>query len=510
MTVPTSETSRRARRGDTAPAPAGSPAWVPVLARVALLPPAVCYAIAVVLAGVVAALASGTTPGGEPGLGQALAVGVPLWLVAHLVPLQVTGAPLGVLPLAPAMALSVLIAGTARGAVRRLGRPADARGPLHGVLVPVVATAAAAHAVIGVLAAALLTPEAVVDASPGLAGVVCGLLGGLAALAGAARPCGLALVPRRLPAWARHGLRGAGLAATALLTAGAGLLLAALLADGAAVRAVFADVAPEAGSGAGLALVCVAYLPNAVVAAAAWLIGPGVSIGLAAATPTGISSGLLPPIPLAALLPQSPPPTWAGLAFAVPLAVGSAVGWRLAPTARDAATRIRATVTAAVGAGALLGLAAALSGGRLGAGPFDPVTVPALPVALAVLGWVLVPGLVVALLAVPLGTPTTRGRPRRPSTPVAATQAARDEPGNAGEDAAEAARAQPGPAPDRAGGPDATDGPEATDDVEAADATSGADDSAGDAPARPRASTRSPRRGAGASRTRRRRSGRGA
>ncbi|HSK57493.1 MAG TPA: DUF6350 family protein, partial [Actinomycetospora sp.] len=179
-----------------------------------------------------------------------------------------------------------------------------------------------------------------------------------------------------------------------------------------------ADVAPEAGSGAGLALLCVAYLPNAVVAAVGWLLGPGVSVGLASATPTGITSGLLPPVPLAALLPQSPPPTWAGLAFAVPLAVGSAVGWRLAPTAPDAATRVRATATAAVGAAALLGLAAALSGGRLGAGPFDPVTIPAAPVALAAMGWVLVPGLVVALLAVPLGEPgSTPGAPAAPLLP---------------------------------------------------------------------------------------------
>jgi len=427
VTVPTSDRPRRARRAAPAaaatpssPHPSGSPAWLPVLARVALLPPAVCYAVAVVLAGVVAALASGTTPGGEPGLGQALAVGVPLWLVAHLVPLQVTGAPLGVLPLAPALVLAVLIAGVARGAVRRLGAGGGGRATSgqHGVLVPVVATAAAAHAVIGVLAAALLTPEAVVDASPGLAAVVCGLLAGLAALAGAARPCGVAVLPKRLPTWARHGLHGAALAAAALLTAGAGLLLAGLIADGAAVHAVFADIAPEAGSGAGLALLCVAYLPNAVVAAVGWLLGPGVSVGLASATPTGISSGLLPPIPLAALLPQSPPPTWAGLAFAVPLAVGSAVGWRLAPTARDAATRVRATATAAVGAAALLGLAAALSGGRLGAGPFDPVTIPAVPVALATLGWVLVPGLVVALLAVPLGDPgSTPRRPARTARP---------------------------------------------------------------------------------------------
>lgn len=423
MSAPTSRSSRRGGRADRAEGAAGaSPAWLPVLARVALLPPLICYGVAVVLAGVIAALASGTTPGGEPGLGQALAVGIPLWLVAHLVPMQVTGVPLGVLPLAPALLLAVLVATVARAAVGRLEHRAEGR-LLHGVGVPLVATAAAAHAVIGVLAAALLTPEAVVDASPGLAAVVCGVLAGLAALAGVARPCGLLALPRRLPPWARHGLRGGLLATTALLTAGAGLLVAALLADMSAVRDVLADVAPEAGSGAGLTLLTLAYLPNAVVAAAAWLVGPGVSIGAASATPTAITSGLLPPVPIAALLPQSPPPTWAGLAFAVPLAVGSIVGWRLAPTAADAPTRVRSTAAAAATAAVLLGLAASLSGGHLGAGPFDPVEIPALPVALAVLGWVLVPGLVVALLAVPIGTTPRRTRPtsgRRTSAPETA------------------------------------------------------------------------------------------
>ncbi|MFC5141176.1 DUF6350 family protein [Actinomycetospora rhizophila] len=459
MTAPTSQSPRRGGRGSrtatttTAPAP---PGWLPVLARVALLPPLTLYGVAVVLAGVIAALASGTTPGGEPGLGQALAVGIPLWLVAHLVPLQVTGVPLGMLPLAPALLLAVLIATEARGAVARLERRADGRtaGLLHGVGVPVVATAAAAHAVIGVLAAALLTPETVVDASPGLAGVVCGLLAGLAALAGVARPCGLLALPRRLPGWARQGLQGGLLATTALLTAGAGLLLAALLADIGAVRGVLADVAPEAGSGAGLTVLTLAYLPNAVVAAAAWLVGPGVSIGAASATPTAITSGLLPPVPLAAVLPQSPPPTWAGLAFAVPLAVGSIVGWRLAPIAADAPPRIKATVTAAVTAALLLGLAAALSGGRLGAGPFDPVEVPAGPVAVAVLGWVLVPGLVVALLAVPLGSVPDRSR-RRPAGTSRSTRATPEKPDEPDTTAEEAPATQAADAPDAEASDDA-------------------------------------------------------
>ncbi|MHC1562330.1 cell division protein PerM [Actinomycetospora sp. C-140] len=491
MTVPTSDAPRRGRRaavdgrGDVDPSgttrtpQATTPGWLPVLARVALLPPAICYGVAVVLAGVIAALASGTTPGGEPGLGQALAVGIPLWLVAHLVPLQVTGVPLGVLPLAPAALLATLIATVARGAVTRTGPR-----PGHGVLVPVVATAAAAHAVIGVLAAALLTPETVVDASPGLAGVTCGILAGLAALAGVARPCGLRLLPARVPGWARAGLRGGLLGAVALLTAGTGLLLAGFVADAASVRDVFADVAPEAGSGAGLALLTLAYLPNAVVAAAAWLVGPGVSIGLASATPATITSGLLPPIPLAALLPQSTPPTWAGLAFAVPLAVGSIVGWRLAPTAPDAASRVRATVTAAAAAALLVGLAATLSGGRLGAGPFDPVSLSAGLVTVAVLGWIVVPGLVVALLAVPLGTSGAQPA-RRSSTgraaPAPRAGAVAEESRAAQEPAADAETEDGEDAEDAELGEDAPEGSDdATDD--ATDAATGPDDVVVDSP----------------------------
>ena len=95
-------------------------------------------------------------------------------------------------------------------------------------------------------------------------------------------------------------------------------------------------------------------------------------------------------------------------------------------------------LVAAATAAVLLGLAAALSGGRLGAGPFDPVSVPAGPVALAVLGWVLVPGLVVALLAVPIGTSGAAARParRRPrATAPAPTPEVTVEPDEGADDA---------------------------------------------------------------------------
>ena len=51
-----------------------------VLAEVALVPVLVSYAAVVVLAALITAAAAGTTPGGQPGLAQALGSGIPLWL----------------------------------------------------------------------------------------------------------------------------------------------------------------------------------------------------------------------------------------------------------------------------------------------------------------------------------------------------------------------------------------------------------------------------------------------
>ncbi len=188
------------------------------------------------------------------------------------------------------------------------------------------------------LAAALLTPDTATipaDASPATAGTVAGLLAALSAAAGVAGPCGFGERVRALPGWLSRGVRAGLAGAAALVAAGAALLLVVLLAHADAVAGSFAAIAPEAGSGAGLWLLDIAYLPNAVIAAVSWLLGPGFALGAVTAAPTGATPGLVPPLPLAALLPAGPPPTWAGLVFALPLAVGSAIGWVLAPGGPD-------------------------------------------------------------------------------------------------------------------------------------------------------------------------------
>ncbi|MEJ2868250.1 DUF6350 family protein [Actinomycetospora sp. OC33-EN08] len=387
----------------SAPATPAAPRLA-VLAEVAFVPVAVSYLAVVVLAALITAAASGTSPGGDPGLAQALGTGVPLWLAVHLVPLTISGAPLGALPLGPAIGVAVLVAALARRGVRRLLTPATEQHRWTSCAVPVVAAAAAVHAAAGVLAAALLTPDAAAvpaDASPAAAGVVAGLLAATAAGVGVAGPCGLGRLTATLPAWLRRGIRTGVAATTALLAAGTLVLLVVLLAHTDAVAAVFATVAPEVGSGAGLWVLTVAYLPNALVAATAWVLGPGYAVGTVSAAPTAAVPGLVPPFPLAALLPSGTPPTWAGVVFALPLAVGSVVGWTLATSSPDTATRLRTVAVAAGTTGLALAVAALLAGGRLGAGPFDPVVVPVGWTLLAGFAWIGVPGAVVAALAAP-------------------------------------------------------------------------------------------------------------
>lgn len=414
-----------------------------VLARVAVLPVAVSYVVVVIVEALIIASASGTSPGGEPGLAQVLGSAVPLWLAVHLVPLTISGAPMGMLPLAPAIGVALLVARQARRGVIRLAGAADDASSRPerwaGQGVPLVAAAAAGHAAAGVLAAAMLTPATAAipaNTSPATAGTVAGLLAAVSAAAGAAGPCGLLERARTLPAWVRQGLR-VGLATTAgLVAGGAALLFALLLARADAVARSFATLAPQAGSGAGLWLLDAMYLPNATVAAVSWLLGPGYTLGTLAASSTSVTPGLLPPVPLAALLPTGPPPVWAGLAFAVPLAAGSVVGWVLAGREPGGSSggrgnlllRARPVLVAALTAGVLLAVASALAGGRLGSGPFDPVVVPAFSVLLATIAWIALPGTVVALLCAPTGP--------RPSVPSPGRRAAAREPTTQDESAA--------------------------------------------------------------------------
>ncbi|MDN5859552.1 MAG: DUF6350 family protein, partial [Pseudonocardia sp.] len=276
-------------------------------------------------------------------------------------------------------------------AVRRLG------GRFRSDAGAVLATVAGAHAAVAVLGSALLPRAAAVDAAPWAAMVGGGLVAGVGAVLGVLRRCAVpADLLARVPAWVWPGLHAAGLALLALLLSGAAVVTVALVLGAPAVAAAYAGLAPGFWSGVGATLLAVVYLPNAVVAGVSWVLGPGIAVGtgtasvLAASPPAANAS-----FPLLAMLPSQTPPAWTLVVLLAPVAAGTLAG-RHCRRATPANGRVPAAAVAIAVTAGTVGLLCSLAGGRLAAGPFDPVSVPAGLAMASVLLLVGVPALLVA------------------------------------------------------------------------------------------------------------------
>jgi hypothetical protein len=200
-----------------------------------------------------------------------------------------------------------------------------------------------------------------------------------------------------LPEWTRWrpdtraiigtALRGGAAAAAAVLLV-AGLAVAVLLlANYAQIITLYEDLHSGALGGLALTVAQILFLPNLVIWGAAWLVGPGFSIGTGSlVSPLGTTLGPLPSIPILGALPQGDY-AFAFAGLLVPIVAGFLAGAVLRPAL---AARIRATgaATWVLGAGlgtgvvggAILGVLAWASAGAIGpgrlqhAGP-DPFTV---------------------------------------------------------------------------------------------------------------------------------------
>ena len=352
-----------------------------VLASYALLVPA---AAAVVL-----------TAGDGLSVDGAFAAGIPLWLAAHQIPLVLAGQPFGVLPLLPTAVLFAVVALGGGWALRRLGGRFRQDGG------PVLASIAGAHAAVAVLGSALLPRAAEVAAQPWAAMVGAGLLAGTAALTGMWRSCGLPPEWTAQPAWLRAGVRGGALALAGLVAVAAVLLVVALVSGAPRMVAAYRVLAPGFGDGLGITLLALAYLPNAAVGALSWGVGAGFSVGATTVSPFGAVPGVPSSFPLLAALPTGVPPVWAPAVLVLPALVGVLVGVVGRRTLPVTAHRVRAAVVAGVLAATGATLLALLAGGRLAAGPYDPVRFPPELIAPATLLWIGGPAAVVALLRRP-------------------------------------------------------------------------------------------------------------
>ncbi|MFC5954434.1 DUF6350 family protein [Streptomyces pratens] len=355
-----------------------------------------------------------SSPYPDSGPDGALSTAAALWLLAHGAELVRTDtlsgvpAPLGVPPLLLLALPAWLLHRAARDATD--GGASDASGASDDA--PLVGGPTAwAGVVLGYLAVG--TPVALYAAGGELrpawasTGVCVPLVAVVTAGVGVWRAYGCPRGPLErtvgalLPRGVRHLLLGpdgrlgvaarAAAAGTAVLLVGGALLLTvSLLWHGGETRAAFLRLTEGWSGRVAVLLLGVALLPNAVVWAASYALGPGFLLGVGhAVTPLSASPApLLPAFPLLAAVPDAgagTPVNWA--AGAVPLAAGAVAGWYVAKGATTAGhpaepgggrpgqgpgavwSRGRTAGVAGVAAAlcaALLAMLAALAGGPMG------------------------------------------------------------------------------------------------------------------------------------------------
>jgi Family of unknown function (DUF6350) len=364
------------------------------------------------------------------GLGGVLRTAALLWLVAHHVGFTVHGAGrIGMLPLGLVLLPGALLAMAGRWVVR-----AGSVTQLRHVGYAALALALPYTLLAGALAVASRTPEAapslwqaVIESF--LLALVAGGLGAARGLAPWSRLAGL------MPARPRSIVMGM-LGSVAILTlAGAVLAGGSLAVHLPEFRAASDALAPGLGGAALLLLAQLAYVPNAVIWAAAYALGPGFAFGTGTViAPTGSALGPIPIFPMLAALPSgaassgalSPGrvggPAWLPvLALAVPYLAGvfgGIVTVRIAPTPVIEAAPLWGFIAGAA-TGGLAGLAAAFAGGPLGDGRLAAVGPSGPAVALVAILEIGTTAALTAAAANWLILRRARGRPAAASAPEA-------------------------------------------------------------------------------------------
>jgi hypothetical protein len=378
------------RTGPSSPGPAGAgPAGnaddterrliiAGVIAATAVTASGLAVITLLVLVGWIAAPHTGV------GLPAVLRTATMLWLVGQHVGFSLRGTGrIGMLPLGLVLLPGALLWRAGKYTVRaaQVGRLRHAGYAALALAVPYALLT-------GVLA--LASRSGVASASV-LQSVGCGLLlalvaGGLGAARTLARWSQLV---RLLPPRPRSVV--VGLAGSLAVLAAAGALLAGAAIGVHLQRAITLerDLGPGAVGLVLLLLLQLGYLPNAVVWAISFTLGPGFAFGSGTVvSPTTSALAQLPAFPMLAALPpglHSAMPGWLGAAvLALPYVAGAFGGVLLVRAAPTLALDTAPLWGLAVGAlaGGVLGLLAALSGGPLGSGRLADVGPSAWQVAI--------------------------------------------------------------------------------------------------------------------------------
>jgi uncharacterized protein DUF6350 len=310
---------------------------------------------------------------GSGGLGGAAHAGAAGWLLGHGVPI---GTSIGSLGLAPLL-LTLLIVWRLNRAGLHVTRAIGARrsGSI-GTTLSVAFAIALTYSLLGSVIALAVDGHGT-EVSAGRAGLTFFLLGLAGALAGSLRGTdALSVLARRAPPAVRHGIRAGVVASLLVLAAGAAATgLSVAIGGGQAADMISAYRTGVAGQ-AGITLLSLAYGMNAVVWAAAYLLGPGFAIGAGSSIGlTEVTVGPMPTVPLLAGLPDGPMGAAGAALLAVPVLAGLGAGWLLTrrltageKTEPSWALVLGSGLIAGPAAGLMLGLLARFSGGSLGDG----------------------------------------------------------------------------------------------------------------------------------------------
>jgi hypothetical protein len=306
-----------------------------------------------------------------------LRVGALGWLMAHGSGVRVDGVAVTIVPLG----ISALCAWAAWRIGHRVGDAISGHGPdadriADGERDWTVPTAALAFTA-GYLVVAVLTGvlASTATTAPSLARVVlwsillCAAFGWTGIATGSGR---LAIWAAEVPAWLRAGLAGGLRILATFLVASTVLFLAALAVDLGTAANVMSRLHTGAGDASVYTALTATVVPNAVVYAGSYLLGPGFVVGTGTlVAPSLVSLGPVPMFPLLAALPDNgPTPVWASYLIGVPpLVAALAAAWAQGrrPTVRWEEGAVRGCVGGVL-AGVLLGVVAAVSGGAGGPG----------------------------------------------------------------------------------------------------------------------------------------------
>lgn len=317
---------------------------------------------------------------GEPRDG--LRAGALGWLMAHGSGVIVQGVPVTAVPLG----LTLLVAWVVWRCGLRLGESVAGHGPDADALsdgdrdwtVPLAtAVFSATYLVIAVLTLVLAGSSETAPSQGRTLGwslVLTVVVGGTAIATGSGRlAVWLSLAPPSVRATA-HAV------ASVLLTFLAGALLVFVIAfavDIGAAMNVLSRLHTDTGDAVLFSLLVLTLVPNAVIFAGAYLLGPGFAVGTGTlVSPTVVAVGPVPMFPLLAALPDNgPTPAWTPALLALPVvlaALAVARSQRSHPTTAWDQGALRGLV-AGVLAAVLFGVLAAIAGGAVGPGRMTDV-----------------------------------------------------------------------------------------------------------------------------------------